>query len=727
MSPWRVGSWSWVGRILGSLIAFSAIMAAISLVVLDPLAVALAQGLVALHGQPFAGDFDLVPFFLSPAGLLTALVIVGAFVVLTAIEFGGLTLITLNGLIRQRTSLSSVTRRLTVRLPALLVLTGLVCLAAFVLLIPVGLAALVAKKLWLSDGDIYFFVSTRPREFYYAVLLVGGVMLLAGLLGVVLVLRWFLAVPYCVAMGVSATAALEWSAAATTGHRGRLLLRIATWAAIALLLSVAATAGFTVLFDHIALERTLEGATRNTLLLAIAAAVLATLVSAVIRALFAVLAVDLYARSGGVRIAEPSESPRTPRRVLATWLLCLSVPAVATLQTVWALEAFDLDDRIDVTAHRAGSSMAPENTLAALDKAIAARADFAEIDVQETRDGEIVVLHDTDLRRVAGVARSVWDISYDEIRQLDVGSWFSPAFRDERIPTLRELALRSKGRIRLNVELKVNGHGVDLASRTLTILKETGVADTAVVSSFDQPILAEVRQKEPAIVIGFIVASGVGNLTALNVDFYSLSARLVTPALIRRITETGRKAHAWGLNSDAAIIDAVLDGITNVSTDDPALARRTVDALQEMNAAEIALLRLRRTFERQGLLRRAAVAATQPVAAERSDRSSRASAANPATSISSARRVGSIPAASRAATGSRKSDFRLCLNIFRRWPNAACVTCSSERMRQGSGSARGTRWTTEDVTLGGGTNADGATSNRIFASVRQPASTPSRP
>lgn len=84
---------------------------------------------------------------------------------------------------------------------------------------------------------------------------------------------------------------------------------------------------------------------------------------------------------------------------------------------------------VQITAHRGASGSAPENTLVALQKAIEAGAEYAEIDVQETSDGKLVLLHDPDLKRTAGIKKNIWQASYDEIKHLDAGSWFSNAFR----------------------------------------------------------------------------------------------------------------------------------------------------------------------------------------------------------------------------------------------------------------------------------------------------------
>ena len=89
---------------------------------------------------------------------------------------------------------------------------------------------------------------------------------------------------------------------------------------------------------------------------------------------------------------------------------------------------------VRVTAHRGHSHAAPENTLVAVRKAIASGADYAEVDVQLTADGVVVLLHDRDLKRVAGDPRRLDDLTYDQVRRLDVGRWFDPSFAGERVP-----------------------------------------------------------------------------------------------------------------------------------------------------------------------------------------------------------------------------------------------------------------------------------------------------
>ena len=103
------------------------------------------------------------------------------------------------------------------------------------------------------------------------------------------------------------------------------------------------------------------------------------------------------------------------------------------------------------------------------------------------------VLHDSDLMRVAGLNKQIWEISYDEIKTLDAGSWFSEEFRGERIPTLAETIETARGRIKLNIELKFNGHEQSLSQRVIRIVREHGFENECIVTTLDYDRLMEVR------------------------------------------------------------------------------------------------------------------------------------------------------------------------------------------------------------------------------------------
>ncbi len=107
-----------------------------------------------------------------------------------------------------------------------------------------------------------------------------------------------------------------------------------------------------------------------------------------------------------------------------------------------------------VVAHRGGSAVAPENTLAAIRRAVADGADAVEVDVLPSRDGHLVVHHDERLTRTAGLDQVLWDLELNELRALDVGKWFGPEFAGERMPTLEDVAAALPAGMRLVADFK---------------------------------------------------------------------------------------------------------------------------------------------------------------------------------------------------------------------------------------------------------------------------------
>jgi glycerophosphoryl diester phosphodiesterase len=390
--------------------------------------------------------------------------------------------------------------------------------------------------------------------------------------------------------------ALVVSATATSGRVRSLMLRLVAVAVGVAILWTLVLAVLSGLLDWLLAQRfsdiTLD---RVCIAFAILAAVIFAALSAVSRASLALVLIAHPAADNALPArARVSPIPRAlASRRLAVLLICAVIPAGALLEAARASRA-SRDRLIAITAHRAGSARAPENTLAALETAIAEGADVVEIDVQETADGYVVLLHDTDLRRVAGVARSIWDMPLKELQALDVGSWFSSAFHGERVPTLREFAAASRGRVRLNVELKNNRRGEDLAARAVAVLRETGTADEAAVSSLDVGLLRAVRQIAPEIKLGLILATGIGDIRRVDVDFLALSRRLATPAVIRQLHATGREVHVWTVDDEASIGRAMLDGADNVITGDTLLAVKVRDWFDGLSEPERTLLRISR-------------------------------------------------------------------------------------------------------------------------------------
>lgn len=152
-----------------------------------------------------------------------------------------------------------------------------------------------------------------------------------------------------------------------------------------------------------------------------------------------------------------------------------------------------------VIAHRGFSSVAPENTLAAIESAIEIGADMVEFDVTVTADGEVVVMHDPTVRRTTDGRGKVMEKTLEELQQLDAGSWFGPEFAGETIPTLGQVLEQTRGRILLNVEINSEAVDESISEKVAKLVTEAGMEDQVVVSSFSPPALEQMRTHAPDI------------------------------------------------------------------------------------------------------------------------------------------------------------------------------------------------------------------------------------
>ena len=133
---------------------------------------------------------------------------------------------------------------------------------------------------------------------------------------------------------------------------------------------------------------------------------------------------------------------------------------------------------MEVTAHRGASRFFPENTMAAFQGALEAGADWIELDVHESKDGQIFVMHDKSFKRTTGVNALAWTLTYDEIAELDAGSFFSKNFEGERIPLLSEaIEFAIENDIRLNIEIKPSSGEPDLEERLVDLILDYAVVD----------------------------------------------------------------------------------------------------------------------------------------------------------------------------------------------------------------------------------------------------------
>jgi glycerophosphoryl diester phosphodiesterase len=589
---------------LRTLLAYEVLWKLLALVALGPLSVALVHALISLSGEAAVANTGLLSFALSPLGIGTLVVFATVNVALLFLERAGLFRLLQGGRRGQPLTLAAVLSLNVRDAPALLgialreVLVGLACAVPFVAL------AGLTYSLLLTGSDINYALATRPPSFLLAVGIGIVLGLTAAVLFVSLYLRWAFAVPVYLFEGKRGAAALRGSAALTAGRRRRVLGVLLAWLALRTVGAQLALFGLYGLNEALLAALGEQGGGilwRLELLLALDAVFLGGLsvLDAVGTTLLLTLLYEgLRRRQGGAPPPQPlpGDTGKVPAKVGRGRLLAAAgVAAAAVLVGGWQAHLvagrFTTRQALAVTAHRAGALRAPENTLAALRLAIAEGADYAEIDVQETADGALVVLHDQDLRRLGGVPKNVWEVTLAEAKAIDLGGTFGPEFQGEHLATLGEFIEAARGRIKLNVELKYNGHDQRLAERVVDLLREEQFGDQVVISSLNAAGLAEVRRRDPRLRIGYIVGKSVGDITRLDVDFLSLHQGEVTPRLLRLAGARGLPVHAWTVNRREDMVRLLSLGVDNLITDDPALAVEVVRWFGQLSDEELVLLR----------------------------------------------------------------------------------------------------------------------------------------
>ena len=237
----------------------------------------------------------------------------------------------------------------------------------------------------------------------------------------------------------------------------------------------------------------------------------------------------------------------------------------------------DMLSVIQITAHRGSSRAAPENTMAAMAKAIEDLADFVEIDVQETKDGVVVLGHDTSLKRVSGINRPISFYTFEELQKLDVGKWFSSDYEGERIPSLEEVMEYCKGRISINIEIKDLGSSSRLPDKVTELIQKYQMREQCVVTSVRLSYLSRIKELDPEIRTGYIISAAYGDYYSSDViDFISLRSSFVSERLVEAAHKKGKAVHAWTVNSKSEMERMKMLGVDNIITDYPVIAREIV-------------------------------------------------------------------------------------------------------------------------------------------------------
>jgi glycerophosphoryl diester phosphodiesterase len=555
-----------------------------------------------LSGRPVVDSTDLVGFVLSPRGFAAAFLGAMLLVAIRLVEQAGLSAIALGAIGGHRVTSPTALQIVARLLPRLLAISAWLLLAGLVLAAPLLIVAAIFARQLLAQHDINYYLARHPPEFLTAVAVLAVIAIPTAIVAVWLAVRWRLVVPVVLCEPVSSLGALRSSARLARGNWRRTAI---AWLVTELLILALGT--FAALLGRLcsvgAAMLTADDAP-SPVVLFVCLVVLRTLLTAFVTlpgpcaaaGVFAALYRDLrhadepdwqrVFRESAVGPA-PSRTAAIGRGLLA--VLPLIMACLALVSTVAGMSVLYEDRSVAVTAHRGGTRHSIENTVAAIHEAIDDGAQFAEIDVQMSRDAVLVVTHDSDFSRQARDSRKVWELTYDEIRKIPLTNSKATEIAADHAPTLDEVLDAARGRIRLNIELKYYGdHQPGLAEKVVEAVRAKEMADQVIIQSLHYAGLEDSRRAAPEIPIGYLFSINAREPKRLDVDFLSVQLGRANGPFINAAHRRKQDVHVWTVDKPADMERLIDLGVDNLITNRPqealALAREHAQLLPPQRA-----------------------------------------------------------------------------------------------------------------------------------------------
>ena len=232
--------------------------------------------------------------------------------------------------------------------------------------------------------------------------------------------------------------------------------------------------------------------------------------------------------------------------------------------------------KIEVTAHRGLSAYYPENTMEAFQKAHEAGADWIELDVQETKDGVVVVTHYPNLHKLANVNKYVYKLTYKELKEINVGAYLKKV---AYIPTLEEVIIWAKdNNVKLNIELKETGHEKQLIKSTIDIVNKYNYRGSVLIASQSYEFLKGAKECDSNMTTVYI-----GRKLEQDVDYYvyadifSIKKTELTKDLVEKMHEINKKVFVWTILNAEELQEMIDYNVDNVIANDVKMVKDYLD------------------------------------------------------------------------------------------------------------------------------------------------------
>ena len=271
------------------------------------------------------------------------------------------------------------------------------------------------------------------------------------------------------------------------------------------------------------------------------------------------------------------------RKLIAVLLVVVVVADIAV--SVYCNKHFDelfpAIPETEIVAHRAGGTLANENTVLGIEAAAKYGAKYAEIDVQRTKDGYYVINHDDDFERCCGDPRKPGEMTLAEVKKLRVKNSFSPLAPDTEVATMEEILDAARGKIGVYIELKGESADEKMAEDVYQMVVDRDMVKEVKFISMKYDLLNYVEQTHPDVVTGYLCYFSFGDIEEMNVDELLLEAETATDDNIEKIQDIGKKINIWTVNSAFGIVYAMAGDANGIITDEVEMAVIIKDALKD--------------------------------------------------------------------------------------------------------------------------------------------------
>src|SRR2546423_5780242 len=213
-----------------------------------------------------------------------------------------------------------------------------------------------------------------------------------------------------------------------------------------------------------------------------------------------------------------------------------------------------------VIGHRGAAGLAPENTFVGFDIALEMGVDGIETDVQKTKDGKLVLFHDDHLERTTNGVGVLQEMSWQEVQELDAGSWFDDKYAGQRIPLLIEALERYGTRTCFDLEIKQTG----IEYEVLYLIEQLKLLDRVAFTSRDFPTVCRVKKKNPLAQVGYLTADvseeNLQRVVKAKIQYFCPRAQKITKHLVNQWHSFGLFIRACGVNNTEMMKNAIHAG-----------------------------------------------------------------------------------------------------------------------------------------------------------------------